>query len=93
LATVQFSHSAEQDLFEIAEYTFRTWGKAQTERYLNDFEKCFALLAASPYLGRACDQIRPGLRRLDHKEHVIFYRLLSGKIRISRILHRDMLPI
>jgi toxin ParE1/3/4 len=50
------------------------------------------MLADNPALGRSCDNVRSGLRRLEHGEHVIFYRKDSGGILVSRILHQRMLP-
>lgn len=89
----RLTRRAEQDLLEIAEYTLHTWGQMQTVQYLHDFEKCFTLLAANPYLGRSCDDIRTGLRRFEQRKHVIFYRLHSDGVLISRILHSKMLPL
>jgi plasmid stabilization system protein ParE len=34
----------------------------------------------------------PGLRRLEHGKHVVFYRQERGGILVSRILHQGMLP-
>ena len=50
------------------------------------------MLAANPMLGRACDYICPGLRRMEHGRHVVFYREAAAGILISRILHQRMLP-
>jgi toxin ParE1/3/4 len=50
------------------------------------------MLADSPQLGRSCDEIRPGLRRLERGRHVLFYREDAAGILISRILHQRMLP-
>jgi hypothetical protein len=46
----------------------------------------------NPALGRACDYIRPGLRRMEHGRHVVFYRQAAGGIPVSRILRQRMLP-
>jgi toxin ParE1/3/4 len=92
VARFRFSRRAEADLHEIGLYTLRTWGEAQTNRYLNQLEDCCRLLAGNPALGRACDEIRPGLRRMEQGRHVVFYRVESGGILISRILHQRMLP-
>jgi toxin ParE1/3/4 len=47
----------------------------------------------NPALGRRCDEIRGGLRRLEHGKHVIFYRQQDNDgILVSRILHQRMLP-
>ena len=92
MATFRFSRRAEAALLGIAEYTLRTWGKDQTALYLNELEACCRRLADSPALGRACDEIRPGLHRLEHGKHVVFFRQERGGILVSRILHEGMLP-
>jgi toxin ParE1/3/4 len=92
MATVVFRKRAETDLRTIGEYTLRTWGLAQAEAYVLSIKECCQLLAERPRLGRACDLISPGLRRMEHAEHIIFYRVLENTIIVSRILHRSMLP-
>jgi toxin ParE1/3/4 len=62
------------------DYSFRTWGEDRAFRYLDDLQACCEMRADNPALGRACDHVRPGLRRME-----------SG-ILISRILHYRMLP-
>jgi toxin ParE1/3/4 len=93
LPVLRFSPPAEADLIEIAAYTFRTWGERQVGKYLNALEDACWRLAANPMLGRSCDEISIGLRRMEQGSHVIFYRQVSGGISVSRILHRNMLPI
>jgi toxin ParE1/3/4 len=92
VAGFRFSRRAEADLFNIGIYTFHTWGEAQTDRYLRQLENCCQLIADIPALGRPCDEIRPGLRRMEQGKHVVFYREDPGGILISRILHQRMLP-
>jgi toxin ParE1/3/4 len=92
MAAFRFSRRAEADLLSIGKYTLRKRGKAQTARYLTDLEVFCQTLADNPALGRACDEIRPGLRRLEHGKHVIFYRRERAGIFVSRILHQSMLP-
>ena len=77
---------------EIGAYTLRQWGEAQTSKYLDDLEACCRALAASPALGCTCDEIRPGLRRMECGRHVVFYRQAARGVFILRILHRSMLP-
>ena len=48
-------------------------------------------LADNPALGQLCDDVRPGLHRLEHGKHVVFYRQ-AGRHLVSRILHQRMLP-
>jgi toxin ParE1/3/4 len=92
VATFRFSRHAEADLLSIGDYTLRRWGKAQAARYLDELEVCCQTLSDNPALGRLCDEVRPGLRRLEHSKHVVFYRQERGGILISRILHQRMLP-
>ena len=89
---IRFSRLAETDLFEIGAFTLQQWGERQALQYLGNLEACCRRLAGNPELGRRCDHIRPGLRRMEHGRHVIFYRLEQKTIRISRILHQSMLP-
>lgn len=92
MAAVRFSQRAEADLLEIAGYTLRTWGEDQAVRYLDGLEACCERLAENPMLGRGCERVRPGLRRMECGRHTIFYRLRRDGVLISRILHQRMLP-
>ena len=92
MATYRLSRLAEADLLDIANYTLQTWGQDQAIRYVDDLEACCRKLADNPELGRACDHIRPGLRRMEHGRHVLFYRIEATGILVSRILHQRMLP-
>lgn len=92
MGSFRFSRRAEADLTGIVAFTLRTWGEVQAAEYLDQFESCLQALADNPRLGRACDYIRPGLRRFEHARHVVFYRLGSEGILISRILHARMFP-
>jgi toxin ParE1/3/4 len=92
MATAQFSRRAKADLLSIGAYTLRNWGEAQAMRYLAGLESCCERLCERPLLGRGCEEIRPGLRRMEQGRHVIFYRQSDAEIVVSRILHRSMLP-
>jgi toxin ParE1/3/4 len=92
MAEFRFSRVAEADLLSIGAYTLRTWGEDQTIRYIDDLEACCQTLADNPTLGRACDEVRPGLRRMECGQHVVFYREEEKGILVSRILHQRMLP-
>ena len=77
---------------EIGDYSLRTWGEDQAIRYNGDLELCCKQLVNNPELGRVCDHVRPGLRRMEHGRHVVFYRRDADGILISRILHQRMVP-
>lgn len=88
----RFSELARLDLIEIADYTLNEWGLEQAIRYLDSLDGCFRLIAANPRVGRKCDLLRPGYRRIEHEKHVIFYRAEPDSILIVRILHQRMIP-
>jgi toxin ParE1/3/4 len=88
----RLSRLAEADLLSIGVYTLRTWGEAQTIRYIDELEDVCRQLANSPASGRSCDHIRPGLYRREAGKHVIFFRREPTGILVSRILHERMVP-
>ena len=92
MSAFRLSRLAEADLTDIGAYTLRTWGEDQTLRYIAGLEACCRLLADNPASGRACDHVRPGLRRMEQGKHVVFFRRQPGGILVSRILHQGMLP-
>ncbi len=85
------SPAARADLEEIWDYTARTWGKAQAERYILEIREACESLARGTRQGRPIDDIRPGYHKLAVRSHFLFYRLTdAGQIDIVRILHRKM---
>jgi toxin ParE1/3/4 len=92
LSVYRLSRLARLDLIEIADYTVDTWGLKQASRYMDGLWGCFEHLARTPGIGRPCDRIRPGYRRIEHKMHVVIYRVDQEGVFISRILHGRMLP-
>jgi toxin ParE1/3/4 len=92
LAGCRSSRRAEADQLNIGNYTLRNWGEHQAIRYIGDLEACCQVLADNPALGRTCQQVRSGLRRMDSGRHVVFYPQDRRGILISRILHQRMLP-
>ncbi len=87
----QLTNKAKSDLRDIALFTSRRWGREQRNIYLKQFDDSFWLLAESPDIGKACDEIRDGYRKFPQGSHVIFYRQIgSQKIVIIRILHKSM---
>ena len=81
---------AKEDLRNIGLYTQETWGRIQRNKYLAALDKCFHRLAETPALGRSCDEVREGYRKLYEGRHLIFYRPVPGGIEIVRILHGSM---
>jgi toxin ParE1/3/4 len=92
VATFRLSRLAEADLMDIGAYSLDTWSEDQAIRYIDGLETCCQQLADNPQSGRSCEHIRPGLRRMEHARHVVFYRIESRGILISRILHQRISP-
>ena len=86
------SLEADGDIEEIFEYTKAKYGIHQAISYVTDFEVCFSQLVETPNIGKRRDEIKKGLYSFPKREHTIFYRILTNKIRIIRILHssRDL---
>ena len=90
MADVHLSPRAETDLAEIADYTIETFGVGQARRYRDDLDACFRNLARNPRLGRSVEWLAPGLRRFEHRSHVVFYAEHGGGVLIVRVLHVRM---
>jgi toxin ParE1/3/4 len=65
------SAKAQADIDLIAAYTTEMWSWQQTDRYLNQLEDSFQLLAENPRMGRPCDAIGASLRRHEIGKHVV----------------------
>lgn len=89
---VRYSVAAEADLHSIADYTLGRWGEAQTNRYLAVLERACERLGGAPELGRACDWLSSGLRRMEEGSHVIFFIVQGKGILVVRVLHKSMSP-
>ncbi|MFT4177878.1 MAG: type II toxin-antitoxin system RelE/ParE family toxin [Thermomonas sp.] len=82
---------AQEDLKAIARFTEERWGVRQRNAYLKEMDRVFRGLANNPLLGRSCDEVRAGYRKLPHGGHVIYYRQMQdGLLLIVRILHMAM---
>ena len=90
MAAYRLSRKAEAELDGIYEYTIANFGLAQARDYLNGLHERFGHLAGHPLLGRDATWISPGLRRHEHRSHVVFSLPDDGGVTIVRVLHRSM---
>jgi toxin ParE1/3/4 len=85
------TRKARADLRAIAIFTEEQWGVEQRNLYLKQFDDTFHLLAASPMVGKKCDEIMPGYRKFPQGSHVVYYKEGSNcVIEVVRILHKSM---
>jgi toxin ParE1/3/4 len=85
------SPAAQADLNDIWDYTRTRWDADQADEYLRGLQRAIERAALNPRIGRACDEIRAGYRKLAAGSHTLYYRLAGdGSIDVVRILHQRM---
>ena len=91
MASYQLTRKADHDLAAYYEYGIVNFGLSQARSYLLGLHECFEGLAASPELGRSAEELFPGLRRIEHKAHVVFYLVNdTPTILVVRVLRKEM---
>ncbi len=81
---------AQDDLKGIWRYSFEQWGEARANRYLRDLEREIKGLLDFPELGVSYGHAREGYRALHVHRHLVFYRILKGRLEVVRVLHEVM---
>jgi toxin ParE1/3/4 len=84
---------AQRDFRTIIRYSLAVWGQRQSEAYRARIADALQELGAFPNLGRARDEIAPGLRSLTVADHVIYYRVNAEEIAVIRIAHAKLDPV
>src|SRR5215216_7191801 len=77
--TVTLKPAARRDFRSILAYTSGRWGIAQRDIYRAAINRAFDTLGDNPEIGKARDELSPGLRTFQVEEHVIFYRMSSPR--------------
>ena len=86
MGNVERRPQAARDLFEIWNYIARD-NDVAADRLLRRFDEKLALLSDAPAMGRAREDLSPGLRSFVVGEHVLFYRPVEGGIVPVAALH------
>ena len=86
----KLSKRADKDVREIADYSFRQFGRAQADHYGGELERLLKLIVDMPNIGKVWTTGPKGVHRVEYKSHTIFYRIQSPGIFIVRILHQRM---
>ena len=89
------SQEADNDIEHIFEYGEYKFGTSQAITYLIGMSAHFDVIAKNPNIGIERKEIKDELFSFPYKSHVIFYRKMSGYVRIIRILYggRDLIKI
>jgi toxin ParE1/3/4 len=85
------SEQASHDLEDIWLYIANDSPQAADTFLDSILEQC-QLFCSSPEMGRAREELLPGIRSFSIKRYVIFYRVIPCKIEVVRILsgYRDL---
>ena len=83
---VIWSREAETDLADIWSYYREAAGPQMADGRVRAIGKACMMLEEHPLVGRARDEIRPGLRSVLVSPHVVFYRVNDEIAQIVRIL-------
>ena len=88
--TIQLSDLARSDLEDIRDFTTRTWGRAQWLTYYRQIAGAFELIAQNPETGMDRSLFVLGMRSINCRRHVIFFKCLNaadGAPVVLRIVH------
>jgi len=57
------------------------------DRVIGDLRARYRALSNQPFLGQACDHVRPGLRCSVVGNYVTYYRIVEERVLILRVVH------
>jgi toxin ParE1/3/4 len=77
---------AAADIFEIWDYIADD-SLIAADRWVDRLDEQFGLLATQPLMGRARDELAPGVRSFPFGRYVIFYAPLDDGIDVVRVVH------
>jgi toxin ParE1/3/4 len=89
---VVWSPEAHADLKEIWSYYAEAAGRQTAESIARNIGRVCTMLEAHPLAGRTRNDLRPGLRSIAVRPHVVFYRVIDDNPEIVRVLdgRRDL---
>lgn len=94
MAGIRYTITARNDLGQIYRYIREQSGSGEiARRFVHELrQKCNALAAAPIRMGRARNELRPGLRSHPHKSYVIFFHYVGDVLEIVDVIegHRDI---
>jgi len=86
LGKIERKPQAVRDLLEIWDYVARD-NDIAADRLLRLFDEKLSLLSSTPGMGKAREDLSPGLRSFVVGEYVLFYRPIDGGITLIAALH------
>jgi toxin ParE1/3/4 len=83
---LRLTAAAKRDLDDIWLYIARDSEDA-ANRYIDEIVTRFAVLRSAPEMGRARNELKPGLRSHAVENYVIYYRQNRNTVSIMRVVH------
>ncbi|EEW56516.1 ParE [Ruegeria sp. TrichCH4B] len=87
---IHHSQAAKSDFVNIWVETYRQWGEAQADRYLDDIDRALQGLLDNPQMGVDCSDLLRGARKLITGRHLVFYEVDPDRLFVIRVLHQSM---
>ena len=84
--------AARARLIEVWDYSERTWGVAQADKYVRGLVAAIETVQAEPHRRRPLkDPAMPEISFFRHERHYVFFRRLSkGQIGVITVLHESV---
>ena len=86
MARVTRRPQAELDILEIWDYIAED-SIAEADRWMDRLDEKFALWATQRMMGRARDELAPGIRSFPFGRYAVFYQPIANGIDVVRVLH------
>ena len=90
MANYRLYPKAEADLEDIWRYSDENWGDKQADKYVDELEEVFYLLAENPLLCRERTELDQPVYIHNHAHHLIVYVITESGIDIVRLLHSSL---
>jgi len=87
---LDLTDAALSDLRSIREYTLKTWGEEQEDRYLDELWARFEQILDDPNRWRFREDLFPRCQLAAQGRHVILFRVEGQALQVVRILHSAM---
>lgn len=93
MPTVVRTPLARSDFLEIVDYLL-AHSEPAADRFTADVENACRLLATNPRMGRARNELAPGVRSVVVGNYVLFFRATATSVEVLRIFHgaRNITP-
>jgi toxin ParE1/3/4 len=95
MGSYTISDKAASDLAQLWDRISEGSSEEIADRFIDRLLEDFQLLADFPQLGKARDNLKPGMRSLAHQRYLIFYLETKEGIDIARVIYggRDLLAL